>query len=169
MILTPLVANVCLDEFDNWIEEKIGDYFQPSKVDSIWKDSITDGCHNPSWPEFVPASGRDKTRRMDFVRYGTHVLIGIRGPRDDAVRFRTELIGFCESKYRVKLENTKVEMEHITRGISFMDHVICRRVIHPTLHYTATGGKKKVYKFKVHQVCCHWLFFLFFLHISQFR
>ncbi|KMZ73859.1 Group II intron-encoded protein LtrA [Zostera marina] len=135
-ILTPLIANVCLNELDNWIEEKIGDYFQPSKI-----DSITDGCHNPSWPEFVPTSGRDKTRRMDFVRYGTHVLIGIRGPRGDAVRFRTELIDFCESKYGVKLENTKVEIEHITRGISFLDHVICRRVIHPTLHYTATGGK----------------------------
>lgn len=33
-----------------------------------------------------------------------------------------------------------MDIEHITRGIQFLDHIICRRVIHPTLRYTATGG-----------------------------
>ena len=34
-----------------------------------------------------------------------------------------------------------MEIEHISRGILFLDHIICRRVIHPTLRYTGTGGK----------------------------
>ncbi|XP_010913705.1 nuclear intron maturase 1, mitochondrial [Elaeis guineensis] len=140
-ILSPLLANVCLTELDTWMEDRIARYFRPSKLDSIWTDSITNDCHNPAWPEFVPASGREKTRRMDFIRYGSHILIGIRGPREDAVELRKDLIEFCENKYGLRLENSNIEIEHITRGIEFLDHVICRRVIHPTLRYTATGGK----------------------------
>ncbi|XP_020088875.1 uncharacterized protein LOC109710586 [Ananas comosus] len=140
-ILSPLLANICFTELDNWMEDKIYDYFCPSKLDSIWKESIDDGCHNPSWPEFVPSSGKEKTRKMDYIRYGSHILIGIRGPREDAVDLRRNLIEFCETTFGLRLENSKVEIEHISRGIEFLDHVICRRVIYPTLRYTATGGK----------------------------
>jgi hypothetical protein len=139
-ILSPLLANVCLNELDHMMEEKLIQFFRPSKLDSIWKDSINDGCHNPAWPEFVPSSGNEKTRKMDYIRYGGHFLIGIRGPREDAVEVRKEIIEFCETKFGLRLDNSKVEIEHITRGIQFLDHIICRRVIHPTLHYTATGG-----------------------------
>ncbi|KAJ9135880.1 hypothetical protein P3X46_033005 [Hevea brasiliensis] len=140
-ILSPLLANVCLNELDQMMEEKIVKFFRPNKLDSIWKDSTDDGCHNPSWPEFVPSSGKEKTRKMNYIRYGGHFLIGIRGPREDAVQTRKEIIQFCESKLGIRLDNSKFEIEHITRGIQFLDHIICRRVIHPTLHYTASGGK----------------------------
>ncbi|KAF3967205.1 hypothetical protein ACB098_04G052300 [Castanea mollissima] len=139
-ILSPLLANVCLNELDHWMEEKRIEFFRPSKLDSIWKDSINDGCHNPAWPEFVPSSGREKTRKMDYIRYGGHFLIGVRGPREDAVEVRKEIIEFCETKFGLRLDNSKVEIEHITRGIQFLDHIISRRVIHPTLRYTASGG-----------------------------
>lgn len=139
-ILSPLFTNVCLNELDHMMEDKIVDFFRPSKLDSIWKDSIDDGCHNPAWPEFVPSAGKEKTRKMDYIRYGGHFLIGIRGPREDVVQVRKEIIEFCESKFGLRLDNSKVEIEHITRGIQFLDHIICRRVIHPTLRYTATGG-----------------------------
>ncbi|XP_020203684.1 nuclear intron maturase 1, mitochondrial [Cajanus cajan] len=139
-ILSPLLANVCLDELDHWMEDLIVEFFRPCESDSIWKYSIDDGCHNPAWPEFVPSSGREKTRKMDYVRYGGHFLIGIRGPREDAVELRKKIVAFCESEFRVRLDNSKLEIEHVTRGIQFLDHVICRRVIHPTLRYTGSGG-----------------------------
>ncbi|GAV92279.1 RVT_1 domain-containing protein/Intron_maturas2 domain-containing protein [Cephalotus follicularis] len=140
-ILSPLLANVCLNELDQMMEGKIVEFFRPSKLDSIWKNSINDGCHNPSWPEFVPTSGGEKTRKMDYIRYGGHFLIGIRGPREDAVEIRRQIIEFCERKLGLRLDNSKVEIEHISRGIQFLDHIICRRVIYPTLRYTGTGGK----------------------------
>ncbi|KAJ3671509.1 hypothetical protein LUZ60_007588 [Juncus effusus] len=141
-ILSPLLLNLCFSELDYWMEEKIEKYFNPSKLDSIWKDK-NDDCHNPSWPEFAPAgtTGMEKTRKMDYIRYGSHFLIGIRGPREDAVQIRRDLIEFCETKFGTKLENSKIEIEHITRGIEFLDHTISRRVIYPTLRYTGTGGK----------------------------
>lgn len=140
-ILSPLLANLCLNELDNMMEEKIVEFFRPSKLDSIWKNSSDDGSHNPAWPEFVPSSGEDRTRKMDYLRYGSHFLVGIRGPREEALRIRKEIIDFCESKYGLSLDNSKLEIEHISRGIQFLDHIICLRVIHPTLRYTATGGE----------------------------
>lgn len=139
-ILSPFLVNVCLNELDHMMEDKIVEFFRPSKLDSIWKDSITDGCHNPSWPEFVPSSGKEKTKKMDYIRYGGHILIGIRGSREDAVNIRKQIIEFCQWKFGLRLDLSKLEIEHITKGIQFLDHIICRRVIHPTLRYTASGG-----------------------------
>lgn len=140
-ILSPLLANVCLNELDQMMEEKIVKFFKPNKLDSIWKDSINDGCHNPAWPEFVPSSENEKTKKMDYVRYGGHFLVGIRGSREDAVQLREEIIEFCQRRFGTRLDDTKVDIEHISRGIQFLDHIICRRMIHPTLRFVGTGGK----------------------------
>lgn len=139
-ILSPLIANICLNELDHMMEGLIIEFFRPCKSDSIWKYSIDDSCHNPAWPEFVPSSGKEKTRKMDYIRYGGYFLIGIRGPREDAIEIRKEVIKFSEDVFGIRLDNSKVEIEHITRGIQFLDHIICRRVIHPTLRYTSSGG-----------------------------
>ncbi|GAB2299939.1 Nuclear intron maturase 2, mitochondrial [Dionaea muscipula] len=141
-ILSPLLANISLDELDRWMEGKIKEFYRPSKSDVIWnspEEEVEQG--NTSWPKFVPTSGPDKTHKMDYIRYGGHILIGIREPRADAATLRKELIEFCDEKYLLKLDNDSLPIEHITKGIMFLDHVLCRRVVHPTLRYTATGGK----------------------------
>lgn len=134
--LSPLLANICFNEFDHWMEERMREYFNPSRTDI---DIIDSG--NCAWPEFLPSCGPDKTRKMDYIRYGGHILIGIRGPRADAVTVRKQLIDFCERRYGLNLDNDSLPIEHITKGVMFLDHVICRRVVYPTLRYTATGGK----------------------------
>ncbi|KAL0905041.1 hypothetical protein M5K25_027212 [Dendrobium thyrsiflorum] len=141
-VLSPLLANICLDELDKWMEGKIKEFYKPSKADVIWtgeEGDIEQG--NTSWPEFVPTSGPDKTRKMDYIRFGGHILVGVRGPRADAAELRKQLIQFCDHRYQLKLDNESVPIEHITKGILFLDHVLCRRVVYPTLRYTATGGK----------------------------
>ncbi|KAJ0954509.1 putative RNA-directed DNA polymerase [Helianthus annuus] len=139
-ILSPLLGNICLDELDRWMEGKIKEFYRPSKSDVIWNSpegEVDQG--NTSWPEFVPTSGPDKTRRIDYIRFGGHFLIGVRGPRADAAILRKQLIEFCDQKYTLKLDNESLPIEHITKGIMFLDHVLCRRVVYPTLRYTATG------------------------------
>ncbi|KAH7578583.1 hypothetical protein JRO89_XS01G0401600 [Xanthoceras sorbifolium] len=141
-ILSPLLANICLDELDRWMEGKIKEFYRPSKSDVIWNNPEGEAEQgNTSWPEFVPTSGPDKTRKMDYVRYGGHILIGVRGPRADAATLRKQLIEFVDQRYMLKLDNESLPIEHITKGIMFLDHVLCRRVVYPTLRYTATGGK----------------------------
>lgn len=141
-ILSPLLANICLDELDRWMEDKIKEFYKPSTSDVIWNNPDGEAEQgNTSWPEFVPTSGPDKTRKIDYIRYGGHILIGVRGPRADAATLRKQLIEFCDQKYMLKLDNECLPIEHITKGIMFLDHVLCRRVVYPTLRYTATGGK----------------------------
>ncbi|KAL9224339.1 hypothetical protein vseg_000383 [Gypsophila vaccaria] len=139
-ILSPLLANVCLNELDQMMEDKIVEFFKPCMYGSLSGNWVDNGCHNPAWPEFVPSEGRDKTRKMDYIRYGGHFLIGIRGSREEAVEMRKVVIEFCRNKMGIELDNSKVEIEHVSRGIQFLDHVISHRIIYPTLHYTATGG-----------------------------
>ncbi|XP_078446037.1 intron maturase, type II family protein [Wolffia australiana] len=138
--LSPLLVNVLLDELDQWMEERIREFYRPSKTDVVSNDDDQEQG-NTSWPEFVPTSGPDKTRKMDYIRYGGHLLIGVRGPRADAASLRKQLIEFCDQKFLLKLDNESLPIDHITKGIMFLDHVLCRRVVYPTLRYTATGGK----------------------------
>ncbi|XP_061350507.1 nuclear intron maturase 2, mitochondrial [Gastrolobium bilobum] len=141
-VLSPLLANICLDELDRWMEGKIKEFYVPSKSDVIWNSPEGEAEQgNTSWPEFVPTSGPDKTRKMDYIRYGGHILIGVRGPRADAATLKKQLIEFCDQRFMLKLDNESLPIEHITKGIMFLDHVLCRRVVYPTLRYTATGGK----------------------------
>ncbi|XP_024978349.1 nuclear intron maturase 1, mitochondrial [Cynara cardunculus var. scolymus] len=131
-ILSPLLANICLNELDHMMEEKILGFFRLSDDNSL--------MNNPSWPEFVRGGGKDKTKKMDYIRYGGHFLIGIRGPRSDAVEIRNDIIEFCASKYGLKLDESKVEIEHVTRGVQFLDHVISQRVIYPNIRFASNGG-----------------------------
>jgi hypothetical protein len=77
---------------------------------------------------------------MDFLRFGSHALIGIREPKEDAVEIRRQLMEFCEKTIGLGPKDSMVEIEHITWGIKFLDHMIMRRVIYLTLRYTASGG-----------------------------
>jgi hypothetical protein len=78
---------------------------------------------------FVPSAGKKKTRKMDFLWFGSHALIGIREPKEDAVEIRRQLMECCEKIFGSGPKNSMVEIEHITRGIKFLDHMITRRVI----------------------------------------
>ncbi|KAK1298407.1 hypothetical protein QJS10_CPB14g00459 [Acorus calamus] len=128
-ILSPLIANVCLTELDEWLEQQMSGYSPHHRH------------HNPTWPEFVPTSSALGAKRMDYVRYGSYVLIGIRGSRGDAVELREKMMDFCECKYRSRPERPDFEIEHVVRGIEFLDHIIRQRIVHPTLRYTGSGGK----------------------------
>ncbi|KAM1350775.1 hypothetical protein ACFXTH_004622 [Malus domestica] len=52
---TVLAENVFNFAPEEAAKDKIVEFIRPSSLDSIWKTSINDGCHNPSWPEFVPS------------------------------------------------------------------------------------------------------------------
>lgn len=51
------------------------------------------------------------------------------------------MIEFCDQKLKIKLDNECLPIEHLTKCIMFLDHVLWRRVVYPTLGYTATDGK----------------------------
>ncbi|KAI3761842.1 hypothetical protein L1987_52264 [Smallanthus sonchifolius] len=145
-ILSPLLANIYLNELDHMMEDKIVEFYHSFNDNLVKNDLNIDDCDNygtrstPSWPEFVRGGGKDKTKKMDYIRYGGHFLIGVRGSRKDAVEIRDLIIEFCANEYGLSLNESKVEIEHVSRGIQFLDHVICQRVIYPTIRFASKGG-----------------------------
>ncbi|XP_076916586.1 nuclear intron maturase 1, mitochondrial-like [Bidens hawaiensis] len=136
-ILSPLIANIYLNELDHMMEDKIQEFCSTCNDSFVINDH---GNHTPSWPEFVRGGGKDKSKKMDYIRYGGHFLIGIRGSRKDALEIRDLIIEFCENKYALKLNESKIEIEHVSRGVQFLDHVIGQRVIYPTIRFASSGG-----------------------------
>ncbi|XP_028795703.1 nuclear intron maturase 2, mitochondrial-like [Neltuma alba] len=56
-ILSPLLANICFDGLDRWMEGKIKEFYRPSKSNVIWNSLESEAEQgNTSWPEFVPTS-----------------------------------------------------------------------------------------------------------------
>lgn len=128
-ILSPLLLNICLDELDHWMEGKIKDFYRPSKSDVIWNS--LDGEEeqgNTSWPEFVPTSEPDKNWKIDYIHYGGHFFIGVCVPLANATTLRKQLIEFSDQKFLLKLDNESLSIEHVTKGIMFLDHVLCSSV-----------------------------------------
>ncbi|KAK9070163.1 hypothetical protein SSX86_010563 [Deinandra increscens subsp. villosa] len=144
-ILSPLLANIYLNELDHMMEDKILGFFHYGKDNLVMNDDHlldNSGTRAPSWPEFVHGGEKDKdrTKKMDYIRYGGHFLIGVRGSRKDAVEIRNSIIEFCKNTYGLNLNESKVEIEHVSRGIQFLDHVISQRVIYPTIRFASNGG-----------------------------
>ncbi|XP_023763288.1 nuclear intron maturase 1, mitochondrial [Lactuca sativa] len=141
-ILSPLLANICLNELDHMMEERILSFSQFSNDNFVTNASTTDGygSSTPSWPEFVRGGGKDKTKKMDYIRYGGHFLIGITGSRKDAVEIRNTIIEFSSNKYGITINESNLEIEHISRGVQFLDHIICQRIIYPNIRFASNGG-----------------------------
>ncbi|GJZ45403.1 nuclear intron maturase 1, mitochondrial, partial [Tanacetum coccineum] len=135
-ILSPLLANICLNELDHLMEDKIVS-FSHSLDDNMVMNDVS---HTPSWPEFVRGGGKDRTKKMDYIRYGGHCLVGIRGSRKDVVEIRDAIKKFCANKYGFNLDESKLEIEHVSRGVQFLDHVISQRVIYPKIRFASSGG-----------------------------
>ncbi|ERN01018.1 hypothetical protein AMTR_s00002p00133480 [Amborella trichopoda] len=64
VILSPLLANICLNELDHWMEGRVNEFYRPTKTDVIWNEpNGEEDKGNTSWPEFVPTSGLIKLER----------------------------------------------------------------------------------------------------------
>ncbi|KAJ7251857.1 hypothetical protein O6H91_21G057900 [Diphasiastrum complanatum] len=75
----------------------------------------------------IPPPLLDKSKRMEYVRYGAHFLVGMQGPRADAERFREDLRKFCSEKLQVDLSVERCPIFHVTKKIPFLGHEITRR------------------------------------------
>ena len=90
------------------METKIVEYLRPRKDDLMWKQFIEDGYHNQPGQSLV-----GKTRMVDYIWYGGHFLIGMRGPREDAVKILKEIIEFCDKSVRFEIGQLEVKRLNI--------------------------------------------------------
>ncbi|KAF9689718.1 hypothetical protein SADUNF_Sadunf01G0121300 [Salix dunnii] len=118
-ILNPLLANICLDELHRWMEGRIKEFYLPSKSDVIW-------------------NGQEREAEQGNTSWSEFVPTSCPN--------KTKKMDY---KYMLKLDNESLPIELITKGIMFLDHVLCRRVVYPALR---RGSLAKLYAAK-HKLC----------------
>ncbi|KAH7388173.1 hypothetical protein KP509_16G062100 [Ceratopteris richardii] len=140
--LSSLLLNIYFDQLDRWMEKRIKEYLKTSPTDSIWNVEEEVMEEGDAFVQFVPAApGVVKTRRMDYIRYGTQFLVGFRGPRSDAVEMRNRIVDFCENDLKLKLNEDAAKLVHVKKGVLFLDHLISRRVKQTFIRRTTPEGK----------------------------
>ncbi|MCO5581792.1 hypothetical protein L7F22_035681 [Adiantum nelumboides] len=141
-VLSSLLLNIYFDQLDRWMEKRIEEYLKTSPADSIWNIEEEVRAEGDAFVQFVPAApGVVKTRRMDYIRYGTQFLVGFRGPRGDAMEMRKQIIEFCENDLKLTLDEDASKLVHVKKGIGYLDHIISRRIKHTVMRRTSPEGK----------------------------
>jgi len=143
-VLSPLFSNIYLNELDKWMEEQRNMYCSGKrpKTNPIWakfrRESLTKKARQkPASDPLDP-----NYRRMEYIRYADDFLVAIRGPREDAVRFKQKLAGFLQTQLKLELNLEKTSITHISKGVGFLGHVLSKRQV-----YTYQRGRiKKQYK-----------------------
>lgn len=154
-ILSPLLSNIYLNQFDHWIEQEKKAY-----------DKGTRGIYNSEYSKLhkkIRAGKGDKKellkqikgvtrtdffddnyKRLEYVRYADDFIIGIRGPIKDAKAIKGKVSNFLKEKLNLTLSEEKTKITHITEGIKFLGHIIWKRFTFITQKYS--GKYRRIIK-----------------------
>lgn len=135
-ILSPLLANIYLNELDNYIKKITAEYLGPNREKRI----------NPEYRRLMTKSLRSydpkKVRKLrisrtmpkdpDFgyvryVRYADDFLIGVSGSHRVAFEIRERIKTFLKENLALELNEEKTKITHIARGIRFLGYIIRRK------------------------------------------
>lgn len=141
-VLSSLLLNIYFDQLDRSMNKRIKEFLKPSSSDSIWNNAEEVVAEGDSFVQFVPAApGVVKTRRMDYIRYGTQFLVAMRGSRFEAAEMRKEILEFCRNDLQLVVNDEESKLTHVKKGIMFLDHVISRRIVQPMVRRTTPEGR----------------------------
>jgi group II intron reverse transcriptase/maturase len=122
-VLSPLLANIYLDKLDKYVEELIQTYNKGTKrapnreYEKLFRKrryAVKMGNHGIAKSilqqmRTMPSQDtRDPNyRRMRYVRYADDFMIGIIGPRSEAMEIKQKIGGFLQEKLKLKLSEEK--------------------------------------------------------------
>lgn len=122
-VISPILSNILLDKFDQWMENKIIEFNKGTKrrsnpsytklisgtLKSLRKSKEVKlqgiPAHDPLDPNF---------KRLRYVRYANDFLIGIIGPKKDAILLKDQIKMFFETELEMTLNIEKTKIVHAT-------------------------------------------------------
>ncbi len=141
-IVSPILANIYLNEFDNWIEK-------------VMLEKYNNGKRKQSNPEYnrynaeiakcyavgdtetarklkiqrrnVPSvdTHDDNYRRLRYVRYADDFILGFTGPKSEAEEIKTEIDKFLSNELKLTLSAEKTLITHAgTKAARFLNYEI---------------------------------------------
>jgi group II intron reverse transcriptase/maturase len=119
-VISPLLSNIMLNEFDQWLEEN---YLNPvtKRAVRVWNKSVR--LQKP----IAVREEREQKPYYSYSRYADDFVIVVHGTRGQAEDFREVCREFLEGKLRLKLNMEKTLITHVNDGFDFLGHRIVRK------------------------------------------
>jgi RNA-directed DNA polymerase len=136
-VLSPLLSNIMLHEFDAWLEAKY----------------LSDKARKDRWAwNFGIKQGRPITVRENrqwkpaiaYCRYADDFVVIVKGTKAQAEEIREECRAFLEGELKLTLNMDKTHITHVNDGFVFLGHrIIRKRGAHGRMSVVTTIPKEK--------------------------
>lgn len=148
-IISPILSNIYLHEFDKFMEEIISKYSTPGELVS-WHNPVYAGNEDL---KKEPSMIRDETTgtRVRYNRYADNWIIGVTGPRDLAVKIKEEVKEFLSTKLELELSEEKTKITHLTtERAQYLGFEIARRPRSCTESQIVTTKTRRASNTRIH-------------------
>ena len=141
-IVSPILANIYLNEFDNWIEETMLSKYNTgkrkranpeySKMNARIAECYKNGDNKTARKlkierrEMSSVDTHDESyRRLRYVRYADDFILGFTGPKSEAENIKTEIGKFLSDKLKLELSAEKTLITNSgTKAARFLNYEI---------------------------------------------
>lgn len=119
-VLSPLLSNIVLNEFDQWLEAK---YLNKKARKDRWAWNFGIQKKRP----IAIRENRQWKPAIAYCRYADDFVLVIKGTRGQAEMIREECRAFLEGKLCLMLNMDKTHITHVDDGFVFLGHRIIRK------------------------------------------
>lgn len=119
-VLSPLLSNIMLHEFDVWLEAKYLNK-KARKDRWAWNFGIKQGR------PITVRENREWKPAVAYCRYADDFVVIIKGTKAQAEAIRAECRGFLEGALKLTLNMEKTHITHVNDGFVFLGHRIIRK------------------------------------------
>lgn len=119
-VLSPLLSNIMLNEFDQWLEAK---YLNKKARKDRWYWNFGIQKQRP----IAIAENRQWKSAVAYCRYADDFVLVVKGTKQHAETIREECRIFLEDKLYLKLNMDKTHITHVDDGFVFLGHRIIRK------------------------------------------
>ena len=170
-ILSPILANIYLNELDNKILEIRRRFLKPNERKYTYEYSVMKGRRDYQKAKLKTASEEEKPRilalidqytqalfslprtpsedkNLYFVRYADDFLIAVKGSKEDCIQIRAELAEFLSSELMLTLSEEKTLITHSSNKALFLGYNISVRR-NQTIKRNGQGYRQRLLNNKV--------------------
>lgn len=119
-VLSPLLSNIMLDEFDQWLEDK---YLSKKARKDRWAWNFGIKQKRP----ITIRENRQWKPAVAYCRYADDFVLIVKGTKQQAAYIREECRNLLEDKLHLTLNMDKTHITHVNDGFTFLGYRIIRK------------------------------------------
>lgn len=117
-VLSPLLSNIMLNEFDQWLEQRY--LCKKARKDRwSWNFSLKRPIAMQEGRKWLPA--------VAYSRFADDFVIVVKGTKQQAEAIREECRQFLETDLKLQLNMEKTALTHVNDGFTFLGHRVIRK------------------------------------------